>query len=418
MLKQIGCQARIYNDISEKIVPGNVDEDIILISIMTSTARRGYEIARLFPDRRVIIGGVHASILPGEAIQFADQVVVGECERVLPDLLASRIKDRIVYAEPLSDLDNVPHIDYSFLKVLPETLPLQTSRGCPISCNFCSVSKVYGRKYRFRSPANVLNELLSYRERYGEIKKIDYRLDANFSCNRERAKEILRRMISEGIKPKVTAAHTRLDAYKDRELLLLMSQLNFTVCIGIESLNQDVLDDYNKKQKVSDIREAIQVFHNHNIRVHGYFMFGADDDEPDVLKQYADFADESNLDTFHVAVLTPHPGTELYNRLVSQKRIFTFNWDYYDGIHVTFEPARMNAYEMQKAFNDFYLKEFSLRSRLNPKLLFNLGSLPHKFFIGLMVSILKKDMLGYANSLRERASYRIKQNSIRGMDSA
>jgi radical SAM superfamily enzyme YgiQ (UPF0313 family) len=403
LLKRIGCQIRIYDDVEVMIDPRIVNEDIILISIMTTTAKRGYEIARLFPDRRVIIGGVHASMLPEEAVRHADQVVVGECERVLPDLIAGRIKERIVYAEPLTDLNNVPHLDYSILKVQPETLPMQTSRGCPFNCNFCSVSKLFGHSYRFRSPASVLHELQNYRKTYGEIKKIDFRLDANFTCKRDRAREILRGMISGDIKPKVTAGHTRLDSYKDRELLRLMSQVNFRAYIGIESLNQDALNDYRKKQWISDIGEAIRVYHDHNIKVHGYLIFGADQDEPDTLKHYEEFIHESDLDTFTVTILTPHPGTELHNRLVSQKRMFTFDWDYYDGLHVTYEPARMSAYEMQKAFNEFYLRVFSLKKCLNPKLLFNIDKFKYKFFISQMGRILRNDMLNYTDLLKTQA---------------
>jgi radical SAM superfamily enzyme YgiQ (UPF0313 family) len=403
VLKKIGCHVKIYNDLEEKLDPGKVDEPIVLISIMTTTAKRGYEIAGFFRDRRVIIGGVHASLLPEEAIQHADQVVVGECERVMPDLIAGRIKKKIVYAEPPADLDDVPHLDYGVLSVVPKTLQIQTSRGCPFNCHFCCVSKVFGRGYRFRSPASVLSELTNYREKYGKIKQIDFRLDANFTCNVERAKEILRRMVSEGIKPRVTAAHTRLDVYKDRELLSLMSPLNFKVYIGMESLNQDALDGYNKKQQVSEAGEAIRVFHDHNIKVHGYFIFGADQDEPDTLKRYEEFAYESNLDAFTVTVLTPHPGTELHNQLASQKRIFTYDWDYYDGLHVTYKPARMSAYEMQKAFNEFYFRVFSLKGCLNPKLLFDMDTLQRKFFIGLLSGMLKKEILVYTDFLREQA---------------
>jgi radical SAM superfamily enzyme YgiQ (UPF0313 family) len=400
VLKKAGYQVRIYNDFEEKLDPGEVEEPIVLISIMTTTAKRGYEIAGLFRDRKVIIGGVHASLLPQEAIQHADHVVVGECERVLPDLIAGRIKKRIIYAKPLDDLDDVPHLDYGVLSAPPKTLQIQTSRGCPFNCHFCCVSKVFGRGYRFRSPASVLSELTNYREKYGKIKQIDLRLDANFTSNRERAKEILRLMISEGLKPKSTAVHTRLESYKDRELLSLMSPLNFKVYIGMESLDQDALDGYNKRQQISEAGEAIEVFHDHGIKVHGYFIFGADQDEPDTLKRYEEFVHESNLDAFTVTVLTPHPGTELHSQMVSQNRIFTSDWDYYDGLHVTYKPARMSAYEMQKAFNDFYLRVFSLKGCLNPKLLLDMESLQRKFFIGLLTRMLKKDMAVYLDSLR------------------
>jgi len=404
LLKKIGCQVRIYNDIAEEIDPANVNEDIVLITIMTSSAQRGYEIARLFKDRRVMIGGVHASILPKEALQHADQVVVGECERVLPGLIAGRNKERIIHAEPPVDLDEVPNLDYSILRVPPEIIPLQTSRGCPFNCSFCSVSKVFGRRYRFRSPENVLSELLNYMEKYGDIRKIDLRPDADFTCNVERAKEILRRMISEGIKPKSIVTNARLEAYKDRELLSLMSQLNFTICIGIESINQDALDEYHKKQRAKDIEEAIRVFHDHNLKVYGYFIFGADCDEPGTLKQYADFVNKSGLDIFTVTVLTPYPGTALHDRLVSQGRIFEFNWDYYDTFHVTFKPARMSAYEMQKAFNDFYLEIYSLKNYLRPKLLFDIDSLKNQLFMSLMIRILKKSFRRYEEMLKNRAA--------------
>jgi len=404
VLKRMGCQVRIYDDVLEKIDPNYIKESIILISIMTTTAKRGYEIASLFPDRKVIIGGVHASMLPEEAAQHADHVVVGECEHVLSELIAGRIGEKIVRASLLKNLDEVPPFDYSFMKRLPQTLPVQTSRGCPFDCNFCCVSKVYGRQYRYRSPESVLTELVGYREKYGKIKKIDLRLDANFTHNRERAKEIMRRMLSSGIVPKVTAAHTRLDSYKDKELLSLMSRLNFTVYIGIESLDQDVLDAYSKKQKASDLLTAIRVFHDHNIKVHGYFIFGADGDNPDTLKHYEDFVHASKLDTFTVTVLTPHPGTEQYNKLFSQKRIINHDWDYYDGLHFTFEPARASAHEMQKAFNDFYLRVFSFKRCLNPMLLLNMDLMKYNLFISLMSRMMKEDMMSYIETLRKRVT--------------
>jgi radical SAM superfamily enzyme YgiQ (UPF0313 family) len=401
-LRRMGCEVRIYDDVIEEIDANKVKEPIVLVSIMSTTAKRGYEIAGLFPDRKVIIGGVHASMLPEEASKHADHVVVGESESVLQDLIAGRIKKKIVRAKQLSDLDALPPIDYSFIQKLPDNLPLQTSRGCPFDCNFCCVSKVFGRSYRYRSPEVVIDELKHYRDTYGKIKRIDLRLDANFTNNRERAKEIMRGMLQEGIIPKVVAAHTRLDSYKDKELLSLMSQLNFTAYVGIESLNQETLNDYSKRQRISDTGEAIRGFHDQNIKVHGYFIFGADQDDPDTLKQYEEFAHESDLDTYTVTVLTPHPGTEMYNQLAAQNRIFTRDWDLYDGLHFTYEPARRSASEMQKAFNDFYLRVFSLKHCLNPKLLFNMDVLKYRAFIGILTRMFKKDMSVFTDMLERR----------------
>jgi radical SAM superfamily enzyme YgiQ (UPF0313 family) len=243
----MGHTVEIYEDILDRdaINPDSVDAEIILISILTPTAKRGYEIADRFRDRRVIIGGVHATVLPEEALEHADQVVLGECEQILPEVISGRIHDDIVYGSPLDTLDDVPFLDFSILKTRPELLPIQTARGCPFNCKFCSVTKIYGKKYRFRSPANIIEELKSYRAQYGEIKKGVCLIDSNFTCIKTRAKDILKMMIDEKIRPEFITASARIDVAEDRELLSLMAQLNFILGIGIESLNQEALSYYN-----------------------------------------------------------------------------------------------------------------------------------------------------------------------------
>jgi radical SAM superfamily enzyme YgiQ (UPF0313 family) len=239
----MGYAVEVYEDIQDRdaINPDSVDEEIILISILTSTAKRGYEIADRFRDRGVIIGGVHATVLPEEALKHSDQVVVGECEQILPDVVSGRIRDDIVFGGPLNNLDDIPFLDFSILKTRPEMLHIQTARGCPFDCKFCAVTRIYGKKYRFRSPANIIEELKSYRAKYGEIKKIAFAQDANFTCIKNRTKDILKMMIDERIKPELTTADARTDVVQDRELLSLLSRLNFVLGIGIESLNEEAL---------------------------------------------------------------------------------------------------------------------------------------------------------------------------------
>lgn len=400
LLKRMGCSVKIYSDLQKEIDPEEIDEDIILISAVTSSAKRAYEIAKLFPERKTILGGIHPSALPEEAGRYADHVVVGECETVLPDIISGKINKRIIYGEPLSPLDNLPFLDFSFLSSPPDVLPIQTSRGCNFRCNYCSLQKIYG-KYRYRSPKHILSELMYYREQYGDIKKVDFRIDADFNFIRSRAKEIFNRMIAEEIKPKVVAVNSRLDAYKDRELLSLMSKHNIIFCTGIESLNQGVLDYYRKDQSSSDILEAIQILHDNNIKVLGYFMFGADQDDKDTLKRYTDFIHKSKLDFFHVSILTPYPGTELFDLLMSQKRIITTDWNYYDGLHLTYKPARMTAYEMQKQFIDFYQETFSMKSILNPRFFFNFELLRNKVMMSLLTKLFKNDLIDYLSFLKD-----------------
>jgi radical SAM superfamily enzyme YgiQ (UPF0313 family) len=405
ILKKAGFTVSIYNDFQDEVNRNKINEEIILISCITSSSKRAYEIARLFPDRRIIIGGVHVSALPEEAVEYADHVVVGECDNILVDLIEGKIKDKIVYCKHVQNLDELPFLDYSLLKSLPDILPVQTSRGCNFRCNYCTVASMYG-KYRARSPENIIKELLSFTAKYGEINKIDFRIDADFTFQRKRAIDIMTRMKAEGIKPKSIAATSRLQVYKDKELLSHLSDQNITLCLGIESLNQDTLDGYCKDQKVSDIYEAIKTLHDSNIKVMGYFIFGSDEDTKDTLKRYSEFIHKSLIDFFHVTILTPYPGTGLFKSLLSQKRIFTTDWAYYDGMHITFQPARMSAYELQHELFSFYQDEFSLRSLLNPRWLFNIEILRNKFLFYTLMRMFSEDMNSYFSLLRPISGYK------------
>ena len=154
ILKNSGHEVEIYHEDIYKPDYARLNADIIGISILTSTAKRGYEIARQFPREKVIIGGVHASLMPDEARQFARQVVVGEAEEVIVGIVEGSIKDEIVQGRAIEDLDKFPFPDFSLIKGYRpsyETMPISTSRGCPFNCTFCSVTEVFGRKYRFRS---------------------------------------------------------------------------------------------------------------------------------------------------------------------------------------------------------------------------------------------------------------------------
>jgi radical SAM superfamily enzyme YgiQ (UPF0313 family) len=403
ILRKSGYEVRIYNDCQGEIVPEKINEDTILISSITSSSIRAYEIADMFRNRRVIIGGVHPSVMPEEASAHADHVVVGECENVLLDLIQGKIKDKIVCGGNFSNLDELPFPDFSLLKNIPDIIPVQTSRGCNYRCNYCTVPVMYG-SYRYRSAENIISELLNFRDTYGEIRKIDFRIDADFTFHRKRAMEIVKRMTEEGIKPKVLAANSRLQVYKDRELLTLLSDQNVTLCIGIESLNQEVLNSYHKEQKESEITEAVKILHDYNIKVLGYFLYGADQDDINTLRLYSEFIQKSKLDFYHVSALTPYPGTALYEKLLSEKRIFTTDWTYYDGLHVTYRPAKMTAYDMQQEFFDFYQKEFSLKSLIDPRWFFNPEILRSKLLIYLLVHIFKKDMVQYLSYIEENSA--------------
>ncbi|MDP2942692.1 MAG: radical SAM protein [Candidatus Omnitrophota bacterium] len=356
ILKNRGHEVEIYNEDIQMPDYSKLDADLIGISILTSTAKRGYEIAGKFPKEKVIIGGVHASLLSEEAIRFARQVVVGEAEEVICDIVEGRMQDPIVRGRPVENLDALPHPDFSLIKGFKSpslVTPISTSRGCPFDCSFCSVTKMFGRKYRFRSAEDVMSELRS------RDTKSFFFCDDNFSAHPKRTRELLGLILKNKIKG--WACQVRCDVTKDGELLNMMAQAGCNaVCVGFESINPKTLQAYDKKQSVEEIVSAIRSFHKRKIKVHGMFVLGGDDDSAKTVWDTLRFAIKQKIDTIQMTILTPFPGTKVHETLEAQKRIFTKDWSLYDGQHIVFRPKLLSARELQLNVIRAYLKFYSL----------------------------------------------------------
>jgi len=356
ILKNKGHEVEIYNEDVEAPDYSKLDPDLIGISLLTSTAKRGYEIAGKFPKEKVIIGGVHASLLPDEAIRFARQVVVGEAEEIICDIVEGKIQDPIVRGRPVDDLDALPHPDFSLIKGYKSpsiVTPISTSRGCPFDCSFCSVTKMFGRKYRFRGAEDVMSELFS------RDTKSFFFCDDNFSANPGRARKLLGLILKNKIKG--WACQVRCDVAKDGELLNMMARAGCNaVCVGFESINPKTLQAYDKKQSVDEIISSIRSFHERKIKVHGMFVLGGDDDNVKTVWDTLRFAIKQKIDTIQMMILTPFPGTKVHETLEAQKRIFTKDWSLYDGQHIVFRPKLLSAGELQLSVLKAYLKFYSL----------------------------------------------------------
>jgi len=348
--------------------------DLVGISTITSTAPRAYEIARLLKKRGkvVVMGGPHVTFLPDEALQACDFVLRGEAEEsILPfmhaletgqDLgqvqgLSFRVGDKFFHNPPASaclDLNRLPVPDFSLLKgKIHDIRPVLTSRGCPFDCSFCSVTKIFGRRYRFRSKESVLRELRGI-----ESNQLVFFYDDNFTADRKRTKELLQMMIEEKITPRWTA-QVRADAVQDEELLDLMQASNcHYVYIGIESVNPDTLKEFNKKLTLAQIEESISKFHDHDIRIHGMFVLGSDHDDIETIRDTAKFAKKNRIDTVQFMILTPLPGTQQYQEFKEQNRLLTTDWSLYDAHHVVYQPKLMTPFELQvetlRAMRAFY----------------------------------------------------------------
>lgn len=360
ILKERGHTVEIYNEDIYRPDYAKVDADCIGISILTSTARRGYEIAGRFPREKVIIGGVHASLLPEEALQFARQVVVGEAEEVIAQVAEGKIRDTIVQGRPVQNLDNLPLPDFSLIKGyrFPSfIMPVSTSRGCPFDCTFCSVTKIFGRAYRFRSAENVIKELLT------RSAKRFFFCDDNFTAYPKRTHALLELMLKHKINR--WTAQVRCDAAKDDALLALMARAGCSsVCVGFESVNTHTLKTYRKKQTLEDIINAIRSFHRKKIKIHGMFVLGSDEDRVHTIWETLAFAMRQKIDTIQMMILTPFPGTNVYEELVKQERIFSRDWSLYDGQHVVFKPKLLSAKQLQLNVLRAYARFYSLRRSL------------------------------------------------------
>lgn len=359
ILKREGYEVEVYEELYRDLEPRNIeDADVICIYTMTSNAPRAYELAGIFKreyKKRVIIGGIHASALPEEALRYADQVIVGEAETVIVDLVEGNIKEKIIYAPPVEDLDRIPFPDYSVLKTPCQVANLMTSRGCPFSCIFCTTSRMF-YPYRYRSPDNVIEELEMYKQMGFEYVNFE---DDNFTANRKRAKEILIKMIQNDLVFNETFFFGRTDLAKDEELLALLRDAHLNrVLIGIESLNQESLDYIDKKQKIEDIEYCGKMLEKYKIRLIASIVLGLDYDTKEDIRKAVEFSKKINAYQLQPAVLTPYPGTPLYEQFKEEGRILIKDWQYYDMMNVVFEPKTMTPWELEfeffKAVNEFY----------------------------------------------------------------
>ncbi|MDI6785186.1 MAG: radical SAM protein [bacterium] len=377
MAKNKGYEVRIYCQEIKRIDYEDVfSADLVGISTTTSTAPEGYHIATKIKEHNseipIVMGGAHVTFLPEEALKYCDYVVRGEGEHTFLELLEAlenhhtvRNIEGLSYSEgtiPIHNPDKKTHFHLDSLPIPDLFLiqgrekitvaPISTSRGCPFHCNFCSVTPIFGKKYRFRSTNLIIEEMKQNRGR--DV----FFYDDNFTANKTRTKELLEKMLENNLCP-VWMAQTRVDIAKDTELLKLMQKSNcFIVQIGFESINPKTLELYNKGQTVEEIEESIRILHQHKIRVHGMFVLGSDGDTTDTIKQTIKFAKKNKIDTVQFMTLTPFYGTKTYSDLEKEGRIFSKDWKLYDGHHVVFEPKNMTPFELQvgalKAMKSFY----------------------------------------------------------------
>jgi radical SAM superfamily enzyme YgiQ (UPF0313 family) len=338
--------------------------DVAGISIMTPLAHRGYALADSLREKgvKVVLGGIHPTMMKEEAKSHGDAVVLREAEstwpRVLSDFKAGRLQ---AYYQPEGYADlkalPVPRRDLLKQKAYFFTNTLQTTRGCPHDCEFCSVTSFYGRTYRVRPIDEVIREM---QEMQGGFV---FFVDDNIAGKPAYAKELFRALIPLKVR---WFSQASLAVARDTELLRLAEESGCKgLFIGFESLSQETLKAMGKStNRVQEYRDSVKKIHDHGIGIQGSFIFGTDGDDDTVFSDVLRFIEKSHIEAALFSVLTPFPGTRIEAALAKEGRILHRRWEAYDMNHVVFKPKRMSPERLQEGFDWAYRTLYGYRSIL------------------------------------------------------
>ncbi|MGI6229377.1 MAG: B12-binding domain-containing radical SAM protein [Tractidigestivibacter sp.] len=392
IVKRAGHHVEAYEELNGSFDYDRLLEktDVLCLYTMTSNAPRAYELADLFHEKghaRVLIGGMHASAVPEEALAHADQVMVGEGENTILDVVEGRLTDPIVKCRPVCDLDSVPWPDYSVLKTPVKAANIMTSRGCPYRCSFCTTSRMFA-PYRRRSVDSVIAEIKHYHRMGFEYMNFE---DDNFTADKERAKEICRRIIDENLQFKETFFFGRTDMANDPELLDLLAKAHLNwVLIGIESLNQESLDTIDKHQSVEDIRRAGEACREHGIQLIASIVLGIDTDTHEDIMRAVQFAKDIDASKLQPAVLTPFPGTPVYEQYEREGRMLNEkeeDWEVFDMMNATFQPKHMSPWDLEMTFFDAANKFYDRKSAFRMGKLFGWRFGVTRYVLGILARL-------------------------------
>ncbi|MDD3119630.1 MAG: radical SAM protein, partial [Victivallales bacterium] len=308
--------------------------DLVGISLETYTARRGYQIAEKFRRNKipVVFGGYHATLCPDEALEYGDAVCVGEAEgvwaNILHDAVAGNLQSRYEAKVPC-DLKNlkIRREIFKGKNYLPLSL-IETSRGCPMKCNFCSITAFHRATYRQRPPTDVVEEIRAARHKY------IFFVDDNFAGNTEGTKAFCR-----AVKPLKRKWITQcgITGLKDPELVRLLAESGcIGLLIGFESLNPANLKSMNKKaNKIEEYSGVLECLRKNGIFVYGTFMFGYPEDTAASFDLSVAFAMREKMFIAAFNHLVPFPGTPLYRELEQTGQLNNERWwlddDFYFG---------------------------------------------------------------------------------------
>ncbi len=336
----------------ETVEPLDLDDtpDLVCITTLTPLAPRAYAIADRYRQRGVpvLLGGIHASALPDEALQHADAVVVGEAEGILPRVLEDFHKGEMhgAYRHPeLVDLRTVPPLRQELVESKPYFMKslLQTTRGCPHDCEFCTVTAYYGNTFRRRPLETLRLELEAFSRSYLFV------VDDNIIGHRSHAFDVFSLLKEFDIR---WWGQSSLAIANRPDLLAACADSGcLGLFLGFESLDQQLLNDSSKRfNQVEEYLDVVNKIHDAGLGVQGSFIFGLDGEGEGCFDRFLEFAMAAQLDAVLCGILTPFPGTRLAQRMEEQGRVLHHDWERFDTQHVVYKPQGMTPEALQEGY--------------------------------------------------------------------
>jgi radical SAM superfamily enzyme YgiQ (UPF0313 family) len=341
--------------------------DIVGITAYTSSICRAYQIAEVYREKGIptIMGGIHVSMMPDEAKRYCDSVVIGEAENIWPKILddfeAGKLEKE--YRGTWADLETLPIPRRDILQnSYYRWGSIQTSRGCPMNCSFCSVTAFNGQRFRRRNMDSVIEELEQIPQKW--ISLNDDNIIGYGKKDLEWTYSFFSRILEKGIKKSFFAQASILFG-EERELIRLAARAGLKVVFsGLESINQKTLQGYQKGINLERLQhgrynELIERIRKEGIVFFGGFVIGSDDDVRSVFHSTLKFIQSSHIDILQTSKLTPLPGTRLWKSLQQEGRILTQNfpkdWEEFRFSRLVFKPSQMSIEEAYEGFT--YLRK-------------------------------------------------------------